>query len=592
MNLMSFLSMVDSLAGSCTEEQLRHFVHESARTTPEENRYPFLLQLQAAAAGGTEAEKSVEAQPAGVRDAASHGEACAEMVELLEDIEKGTYTIETEINEEYDDWYNSEEDEFLYEDPNYIMDDLGKACNLVHLWVKEKDYGNALALGTRLTRLTISTSGESDEDLNLWSASGALDVDLDLRALMLDTMTAAYYASSQRCEDICSCATSPEHLTLEDLLQYTEEELPDFPTFLREWVSFLGKVENPSALIDGLYQEAIAMLPDSETRISFVRQFAERRPDGYRLLLEDAGIPDEQRWDLGLEALEKIRGEGKLRAEIAMQTAEIAVRTGKSQEELEACWLKAFASAPSAVHYLRAYLHARDPKATQEKLDAVVAVCQKRAAADAGLRYHWDSLSPVFQFLQGDAMNAFIKVVLNESWSWYSFSSGCSYLCLAALYPKVPETRIMRGVYGKAREALSFAKAPYLRGVPKSAIQDLENAQPQLHLQGREELDEDQLFLLCFRQWEAQAVSFSDAEAKEILDGLEKVVEKEMAGTATRHLAHHYGDFAQLLASVGEVRESLGQAGAKQQILSRFGYMYGRRPNFVAELRNCGWNGR
>ncbi len=184
-------------------------------------------------------------------------------------------------------------------------------------------------------------------------------------------------------------------------------------------------------------------------------------------------------------------------------------------------------------------------------------------------------------------MNLFRDVVCaKKSWYWDGF--GGAYLCLAALYRDVPETQVMRDVYGKAKEELQFTKAAYLRGVPQSAIRDLEDAQPQLNLQGQEELDEDQLFLLCFRQWAAQTVSFSDAEVEEILGRLQTIMEKDMSGSATRELALRYGDYALLAAALGEIRESMGQAGAKQEILARFAYINRRRPNCLAELSSRG----
>ena len=283
MDLGSFLSQVADLAEDCTEEQLRHFVFECARTTPEENRDAFLQQLQTAAAGGADALR-----PAEKLDPASLEEACANMLEVLDEIEAGVRTVEMEMNES--EWYHSDE-EFLYEDPDHIMADVEKACHLVHQCVQAKDYENALALGTRLTHLNIVVSDEYCDDLDIWCAATELHGRLDLRTLQLDTMTAAYHASDQCCEDIFSCATRHNHLMLKDLLEYTGEDLPGFPIFLEKWVSFLGEVQSASYQLDDLYQEALNMLPDSETRITYVRQFAERRPQGYRLLLEDAGIP-------------------------------------------------------------------------------------------------------------------------------------------------------------------------------------------------------------------------------------------------------------------------------------------------------------
>lgn len=535
MSISEFLTRVDAIADNCTEDQLWQFVHEMAKITPEESQETFLNLFQAVAEG--------------------------------------------RINEEAEDYDNSLYNQYLTEDEYYLLNDLEEACSMVHQLVQARDYEKALALGKRLTGL--------DRIAFCLTERTERRHDVDVRMLLLDTMTAAYYASKRRCWDIYTCTKNQKGVTLKELLQYTEEKLPDFRTFLDEWILFLGETADQAYVRHALYQEALAMLPEGKDRSPFVQRYAEEFPEGYTLLLEDSSIPAETRWNLGREVLEVIRENGELRAEIALKTAEAAVCAGKSQEELERCWLEAFSSEPRAEHYLRAYVHSRDPMACKEKLDTAVAAWQKKAAVDIRWRMQWESASSVFQFLQGDALNLFRDVIWpKKSWGWNGF--GGAFLCLAALYQKVPETRLMWDVYGKAKKELRFQKEKYLRGVPQSAILDLENAQPQLKLQGREDLDEDQLFLLCFRQWEARAVSFSDAEVEEILGGLQRIMEEQMSGSGTPELAYQYGDYALLAAALGEIRESMGQAGAKQEILARFAYINRRRPKCLAELSKRG----
>ena len=52
---------------------------------------------------------------------------------------------------------------------------------------------------------------------------------------------------------------------------------------------------------------------------------------------------------------------------------------------------------------------------------------------------------------------------------------------------------------------------------------------------------------------------------------------------------NYYGECAAYIAALGEVRESLGEAGAKQRIMTDYKEKYSRRNAFRAELRGYGW---
>lgn len=52
---------------------------------------------------------------------------------------------------------------------------------------------------------------------------------------------------------------------------------------------------------------------------------------------------------------------------------------------------------------------------------------------------------------------------------------------------------------------------------------------------------------------------------------------------------NYYGECAAYIAALGEVQESLGEAGAKQRLMTSYKDKYFRRSAFREEMRNYGW---
>lgn len=67
--------------------------------------------------------------------------------EKLENIEKWEMGLVGSLNEEYDDWYCDGSEEFLYEDPEGVLDVIENACSLVHECIDAEDYHAAFEPG-------------------------------------------------------------------------------------------------------------------------------------------------------------------------------------------------------------------------------------------------------------------------------------------------------------------------------------------------------------------------------------------------------------------------------------------------------------
>ena len=92
MNLPQFLKMIDNTTSKMTKEELAESIHHIARTLPEEHRDWLVSMLSDDSFEKTEPEETVP----------------DDLYKELYKIISGEYRLDSEINEEWDDWYASE----------------------------------------------------------------------------------------------------------------------------------------------------------------------------------------------------------------------------------------------------------------------------------------------------------------------------------------------------------------------------------------------------------------------------------------------------------------------------------------------------
>lgn len=126
MNLPTFLRKSDELTKKLSKEQLIAVIHEIARTLPEHKRELFLDTLRAACQSAT------KDSPKTIRN--DHQQLLIELKhnqDILTEINNGIRYLDSEYNEEWDDWYNSDADEVLFSDPIDILPEIEDAIRLI-----------------------------------------------------------------------------------------------------------------------------------------------------------------------------------------------------------------------------------------------------------------------------------------------------------------------------------------------------------------------------------------------------------------------------------------------------------------------------
>ncbi len=95
------------------------------------------------------------------------------------------------------------------------------------------------------------------------------------------------------------------------------------------------------------------------------------------------------------------------------------------------------------------------------------------------------------------------------------------------------------------------------------------------------------IFCEIFDKWKDN-VTLSNSEVKKWMNKIETWICRRVSGIMEANKRNYYRECAEFIAALGEVKESIGEKGAKAKIMEQYRTEYSRRRAFHQELRNCG----
>lgn len=600
MNFTQFLKAVDQAAAAMSKEQLAEFIHDTARTLPENQREDFLAEMLLFA-GGKETHICPELSKADQEAAADFEQKRSFLRTRLERMESGELCLEGSLNPEYDDWYSSAEEEFLYSDPEGILDIIEEACRFVHQCVDCEEYQAACELTGILIGLDIMVGGEyqeyTDEPININDLKSYHLGNVDYRTLVIDAARAAYCASalSERADElyITLMNSGRRDITLEMILQ-GGRELPEIDAFLPLWIEHLGRMTGSSA--GKLLQEALELADDGEQLLANARKYCGEHPELYeQYLTAGQGKTDaDSLLAVGTEALEAIEKKYLVRSRVALLTSRTALEQDRP-ELAETCWLEAFRSDTRVVNYLRLLMECRDFSNVREAAAQIYRETCSQLRKDSyflptagGGRenqvnptqaYLLAFLGGEFDYVRERAMNA------TNSLGWSASFMKCglaAFLLLLTEDGSLPQDAAQQGGELKtmkpgAREmlrrivaAVGFDKSEYEKGT----------------LRFIEESNEG-WFLTCWNHWK-RTVPLSREQREALLGWAEGLVTKRVQGIMEGNHRNYYGECAAYIAALGEAREAGGEPNGKQATMAKYMEAYNRRSAFRQVMRGYG----
>lgn len=600
MNFTQFLKAVDQAAAAMSKEQLAEFIHETARTLPENQREDFLAEMLLFA-GGKETHICPEPSKADQEAAADFEQKRSFLRTRLERMESGELCLEGSLNPEYDDWYSSAEEEFLYSDPEGVLDIIEEACRFVHQCVDCEEYQAACELTGILIGLDIMVGGEyqeyTDEPININDLKSYHLGNVDYRTLVIDAARAAYCASalSERADElyITLMNSGRRDITLEMILQ-GGRELPEIDAFLPLWIEHLGRMTGSSA--GKLLQEALELADDGEQLLANARKYCGEHPELYeQYLTANQGKTDaDSLLAVGTEALEAIEKKYLVRSRIALLTSRTALEQDRP-ELAETCWLEAFRSDTRVVNYLRLLMECRDFSNVREAAAQIYRETCSQLRKDSyflptagGGRenqlnptqaYLLAFLGGEFDYVRERAMNA------TNSLGWSASFMKCglaAFLLLLTEDGSLPQDAAQQG--GELKTMKPGAREMLRRIVAAAGFDKSEYEKGTLRL--IEESNEG-WFLTCWNHWK-RTVPLSREQREALLGWAEGLVTKRVQGIMEGNHRNYYGECAAYIAALGEAREAGGEPNGKQATMAKYMEAYNRRSAFRQVMRGYG----
>lgn len=600
MNFTQFLKAVDQAAAAMSKEQLAEFIHDTARTLPENHREDFLAEMLLFA-GGKETHICPELSKADQEAAADFEQKRSFLRTRLERMESGELCLEGSLNPEYDDWYSSAEEEFLYSDPEGILDIIEEVCRFVHQCVDCEEYQAACELTGILIGLDIMVGGEyqeyTDEPININDLKSYHLGNVDYRTLVIDAARAAYCASalSERADElyITLMNSGRRDITLEMILQ-GGRELPEIDAFLPLWIEHLGRMTGSSA--GKLLQEALELADDGEQLLANARKYCGEHPELYeQYLTAGQGKTDaDSLLAVGTEALEAIEKKYLVRSRVALLTSRTALEQDRP-ELAETCWLEAFRSDTRVVNYLRLLMECRDFSNVREVAAQIYRETCSQLRKDSyflptagGGRenqvnptqaYLLAFLGGEFDYVRERAMNA------TNSLGWSASFMKCglaAFLLLLTEDGSLQQDTAQQG--GELKTMKPGAREMLRRIVAAAGFDKSEYEKGTLRL--IEESNEG-WFLTCWNHWK-RTVPLSREQREALLGWAEGLVTKRVQGIMEGNHRNYYGECAAYIAALGEAREAGGEPNGKQATMAKYMEAYNRRSAFRQEMRGYG----
>lgn len=583
MNLVQFLKKIDMAVSGMSKEQLKSYIHEIARTLPEERRQYFLETLEAVQNG-----RDVSTVKPGKHHKDIYSE-IKEIMDVLAEINHGDRCLDSEYNEEWDDWYNSEADEVLFSDPEGLLQDIRTGIDLLHKCVDMELYREGCELAELLSVLEVSVEGDyNDYDGTPLGIHELYDHQLlegTFRQVMGESLYLIYMGneSADRAEELyCMMGNyGCYEISLEEIMQRGSQDLPELKEFLSSWIDYLGNQTGMGA--KKLLLEGQAMVGDTDRMLESAKKFVHHHPELYQQLLEK--IRESEDWEqmlsIGLEALDHIPVNNTIRSKIALLAAEAAGRM-KDCDRTEACWMEAFRSQTTVVNYMRIRFLTRDWKRYRRETEQIYQEVYERSKQESktGMGYYYgqqyNSLhhhTYCMLLFFDRKYEEVIRTGMNEKralgWSLTFMKEGIA-LFLLLLYKGKTLSIGMDTMLRRVVSDCGFCADQFFEGT----------------CSGDGKMEKE-FFWELFDQWKEEA-DLPEEDCSRWMKMVEGYISMRTEGIMEANRRNYYGECAAWIAAYGEVCESRGTYGAKAEIMGAYKAKYSRRRAFHQELRSYG----
>ncbi|MBO5070688.1 MAG: hypothetical protein J6C37_10055 [Roseburia sp.] len=501
----------------------------------------------------------------------------------MSQIDEGELYLDVDEYEDYSSGYWDSDWITEYYDNQGIGDKIVSMIQFAKDCVDDRRYQEANSIYEWLWEMSVSTDSEYEcEPVGLELLEEKDIIRTDMKQLALLTLYTDYQVleSEKRAEDIYLYFTfhAFQALHIEDMFRVGRENLTGTEQFFEDWIALL---QTKSGKVEGrLLQEAVLYKEGIEGLVRIADQNCSIHPSLYLTIMGeyDRNHNYLQIENTGERALEKIDVSLKIRSEIALKAAYASSCLGHTEKMMQFCW-EGFRSDSTEKNFLRLFgtkemamrYGMRGEEVLVSRLKGNPAEYTRNEELSQNVIAEMDYYSLCFYMGNFDKVKQISKNPQGSlGWSGKFIRYGIR-LFLLYLYDKPLPSKAAASIaaYVGFRDETDFSNAMVFES--EVVEESRKNG--------------TSMFWGYFQRWKPY-FQVSKEEKKKYLAWAEKIVYGRTDAIVGGQHRNHYGEVAALLALVGEIKESMEGAGAKQMIFAEYKRKFPRHSSFQAEMRN------
>lgn len=505
------------------------------------------------------------------------------VIKWMEQIDEGELYLDVDEYEDYSGSYWDSDWNIEYYDYQDIGQKVEFMIRFAQDLVDDRKYQEANEIYEWLWEMSVSTDPEYECDsLDLELLSEQKIIHTDMERLALLTLYADYQVQDpkNRAEDIYLYFSryTFQKLHIQDMFCAGREELDGKEQFWSDWIMLLQAKSGESE--SRLLHEAVLYHDGLEGLVKIADKNCEIHPSLYLSAMQEYNKKHDyvQMEKIGERALCQIDSKLKIRSKIALMAAYASSCLIHTEQLMQFCW-ECFCSDSTSKNFLRLFgtkemaekygLRGREILLHREKGNPAECVRNPELAKNIIGDYGYYKLC----FYTGDFKK--VKGVSKNpegslGWSGNFIPYGIR-LILLYLYETSFPSKAAKGV------------AAYV-GFCDEKDSDFQMAFERDIIEESSRLKVS-IFWNYFQRWK-KYYQMTEKEKNSYFIWAEQIVYRRADAIVSGQYRRHYGEVAELLALVAEIKESRGESGARQMIYQQYKKKFPRHSSFQAEMRN------
>lgn len=497
-------------------------------------------------------------------------------------IDEGGLYLDTEEYEDYSSGYWNADWVTDYYDNCGLGDKLAAMIRFAKDCVDDRRYREANEIYEWLWEMSVFTDNEYSDPVELETLAENDLIHVDMKQLALLTLYADYQVlqPEKRAEDLYLYFVygTFQKLHMEEMFHVGRESLKDTEQFWKDWIELL-KNKNGDVEVR-LLKEAVLYRGGIEGLSKLADENSAVHPSLYLSVMDEyeKGHMYERIEAIGTKALDTLDVDLTIRSKIALKAAVSSSYLQNEEKMMQFCW-ECFRSDSNVKNYLRLFgteemankygIHGREVLRNIAKGNQICDWRKTELRRNVIGDYEYYRLS----FYTGDFETS--KTVSKNpegslGWSSSFIQDGIRLFLLYLYENPLPSKAAAR-------------TAAYIGFADTKEEEDLTGFERKILEESRGHKVSE--FWNYFQRWKRYFPMEISAK-KRYLAWVEKIVCSRADAIVSGQYRNHYEQAAVLLAMVGEIKESMGQAGAGIIIFEEYKRKFPRHSSFQREMRN------